>query len=128
MPTYEYECQTCQRRADARRPVAERKMGPICCGAMMEQRIFTGRAFVAPDATFEGYRCVATGQTITSETERKKVMKENDLIDARELPDPDWKQMEADRNDFHDEAAKPIEVPDELRDAMVREGHQDMLD
>ncbi len=128
MPTYEYQCQTCLKRYEAVRRVADRKNGPICdCGDKTEQRIFTGRAFVAPDWNFEGYKCVATGKTITSARERTRVMKENDLVDAREYPAPDWDQMAEERDEFHEVAAKPVPVPEELKDAMVREGHGDLL-
>jgi putative FmdB family regulatory protein len=127
MPTYSYECQKCGTRAEAVRPISEHKNGPMCCGSMMEQRI-TAVAFSCPAADFEGYRCVATGQVITSEAQRQRVMKENDLADARDFPAPDFEQMREDERKFKEQASKPQEVPVDLKRAMLREGHGHMLD
>ena len=127
MPTYTYECQTCLRQTTGVRRIADRHNAPVCdCGDKTELRI-TPTAFTCPAADFDGYRCVATGQEITSEAQRKRVMKENDLVDAREFPQPDFQQMEAERAEFHQEAEKPMAVPAELREAMTREGKADLL-
>lgn len=123
MPTYEYECQNCKKRHTAVRTVASRKDGPLCCSAPAEQRIFH-----SPPATyrqFEPYRCVATGQTITSRRQRNQVMKENDLVDMREFGEPDWDQVADERTQFHKEANAPL--PQDLQDAVKREGLDSIL-
>jgi hypothetical protein len=88
----------------------------------------TPTAFTCPAADFEGYRCVATGQYIDSEATRQRVMKENDLADARDFPAPDFEQMREDERKFKEQASKPLEVPADLKRAMHREGHGHMLD
>ena len=128
MPTYTYECQTCLRHTTGVRRIADRHNSPVCdCGDKTELRI-TPTAFSCPAADFDGYRCVATGQEITSEAQRKRVMRENDLVDAREFPEPDFEQLEHDQAVFRKEAEKPIEVSAELQDAMKREGHGALLE
>ena len=127
MPKYVYTCASCFRETEGIRRIADRHKSPVCdCGSKTNLTI-TATAFVCPAADFTGYRCVATGQEITSESQRKRVMKENGLVDAREFPEPDFHQMEAERAEFHQEAEKPMAVPAELREAMTREGKADLL-
>ena len=127
MPKYVYTCASCFRETEGIRRIADRHKSPVCdCGSKTNLTI-TATAFVCPAADFTGYRCVATGQEITSERQRKEVMKEHGLADAREFGTPDWDQLEQDRGAFHREAEKPMEAPAELRDALKREGKADLL-
>lgn len=118
---YEYLCTVCKTRHTAERTIRERNNGPMCCGQQTEKRIFTA---VKPSETWGGwtmgYKCVATGKEITSPAQRKQVMKENGLADARDFPAPDWDKLEQDRKEVHESAAQPL--PADLQEAIKREG------
>lgn len=125
MPTYTYQCPTCLRESTGIRRIADRHNGPVCdCGTPQELMI-TACGFVAPDWNFEGYKCVATGKEINSESERKQVMAENGLADAREFGEPDFDQMKEDRKAMHDSANAPL--PADLEAAIKREGLDNIL-
>lgn len=125
MPTYQYQCPTCLKESTGIRRIADRHNAPTCdCGTPQQLKIVPC-GFVAPDWNFEGYKCVATGKTVNSESERKQIMKDNGLADARDYPAPDFAQMEADRKEFHQQAEKPM--PQDLQDAIKREGLDTIL-
>ena len=71
------------------------------------------------------YKCVATGQNITSAKQRREIMVRNGLSDAREfnVPRPGELQEQADR--VKQSAAQPL--PPELTEAMAREGLDSIL-
>lgn len=126
MPTYTYTCQVCGETLTRIRRIADRHNPVQCtCGQAMDFRV-TACGFVAPDWNFEGYKCVATGQEITSDRQRTQVMKENGLVDAREFGEPDFEQLDEDRTRMHDKVASP-DIPQDLQDAMKREGLDDLL-
>ena len=110
---YEYECQACKKRATAVRSVADRHNGPECCDQVMEKRIFTAGQFSIH--LFEGYKCVASGEKVTSQSQRDYLMDKNGWADAREF------------NSVPKQEQAQQEVPKELADAMHREGHADLL-
>jgi hypothetical protein len=85
----------------------------------MEQRIFSAQRAIVPEWDVN-YRCVATGQNVTSQRQRKRLMKEHGLVDAREFPAPDWGEAEVKREEFHQVANTPL--PKDLQVAMKREG------
>lgn len=125
MPLYEYECQVCLSRQSRQRSIAERNRGPYCCDLMMEKRIFTPTMAEFPEWDVN-YRCVATGQEVTSQRQRKQIMAKHDLADARDFdiaPDPE--RMAQEVAEVH--ASAKQEIPADLRDAMQREGHADLL-
>jgi len=73
------------------------------------------------------YRCMATGQPVTSARQRKRILDEHGLADAREFGTPDFNQMADDSRKVQEDARKPVDIPDDLRDAMNLEGHGDLL-
>lgn len=125
---YEYQCKQCKRTTEAVRKLADRENGPECehCEIQMEQVILTAPYSVPPVWNIS-YKCQATGQVITSMRQRQRIMDENGLMDARELGEPDWDSMAQESINVKESAAKPIDVPPDLKDAMIREGHGDLL-
>ena len=119
---YEYECQTCFQKIEARRTIAEMNDCPQCpkCGGDSEKRIFTPSMNEWPEWDVN-YKCIATGEEITSMAQRKRVMKENGLVDCAEFNPPDFDKLAEQQEEFLREAHKEQEVPEELAEAMVRE-------
>ena len=125
MPTYTYQCPTCLKESTGVRRIADRHDSPTCdCGDVTSLKIVPC-GFVSPDWNFEGYKCVATGQEITSDKQRTQVLKDNGLADAREFGEPDFDQMKEDRQAMHDSANAP--VPADLEAAIKREGLDNIL-
>jgi hypothetical protein len=89
----------------------------------MERHIFT--APVTTYTPFEGYKCLATGETVTSERQRKSLMAEHGLVDSREVAPPDFQKMEQEVKEVHESANAPL--PAELTAAMKREGLDNLL-
>ncbi len=123
MPRYEYECQVCKFRHEAVRRIEDRRRGPICCGSPAEQRIF--HSAPATYRQMEPYKCPATGQVVTSSAQRKRILKEHNLADAREFPAPNWEEMKEKRVEMHESANAP--VPQDLDRAIKREGLDSIL-
>ena len=126
---YEYQCNSCAGTTEGIRKMDDRDLLPTCqvCGILMDRRILTAPSVNFSGLNIEAYQCVATGEVITSMTQRDQLLKKNGLVDCREFPDPDWEKMDSDHAAFHEQANKPVDIPDELREAMVREGHADLL-
>ena len=120
---YEYECQICQHRTTAIRSLADRKKSPECCGGLMEQRIFTAPRVNYTE--FQAYQCVASGEEVTNQAQRDYLMDKNDWAPAEEFGAPDHEQLEEQSARVHESARQ--EVPAELRESMLREGHSDLL-
>lgn len=121
---YEYECTECKSRATAQRKMKDRNRGPECCGQMMEKRIFTATMAEFPEWNVS-YKCVATGEEITSQAQRKRIMKERDLIDARDLGTPDFDALHQESINVKESASKPL--PADLQAAIKREGLDGIL-
>lgn len=87
MPLYAFRCQTCQAEQDAYLPVAELDTGaPECPGhGQMRQYLTPTMIAVQPDCHFV---CSATEQPVTSHRQRRNIMAEHRLLDARELDYP----------------------------------------
>jgi putative FmdB family regulatory protein len=123
---YQYACNTCESRAEVHRSIANRNSGPTChCGAgQMEKRIFTPSMVAMPDWNMS-YRDPSTKEIVTSEAGRQDMMKRHGLMDAREMDTPSFSDMREEHKEFHAVANK--EAPDDLKRAMVKEGHGDLL-
>ena len=126
---YEYACKTCHKQTTARRRIKDRYKGPICCNEPMEKHIFTPGM---PNGTWGDhsmhYKCVATGQEITSARQRADIMERNGLSDAREFDQPHPEQLQEMSDRAKASAAQPDpELPPELKDAMKREGLDSIL-
>jgi putative FmdB family regulatory protein len=115
MPVYEYQCVKCGHVEDAVRRIADRDNGPLCedCSIKMGKLILTPpRGFVTANLD---YRCVATGQNVSSWAQRNRIMDEHELMDVRELDPPDWDQMAQDSSAMQELADTPEpELPDEV--------------
>jgi putative FmdB family regulatory protein len=124
---YEYQCVMCGNTTEGIRRMKDRDNCPTCdaCGILMQRTILTPPAFKAPIWNIDPYKCIATGETITSMKQRARIMEENDLVDAREFGEPDFDKMGEDREEFHKKAKQ--EIPPDLEEAMTREGHADLL-
>lgn len=83
MPIYEFRCAACGGSQDCFKHIAERDDAPACaCGAP------TTRALSAPMVSIPAnlsYQCPVTGQAVSSERQRDRIMKENRLIDANDF-------------------------------------------
>jgi hypothetical protein len=90
----------------------------------MEQRILTAPSMNFPPWDIN-YKCVASGEEVTSMRQRKRILDENGWVDARECIDPP-KDFETGIQS-RPELPKPESVPEELREAMVREDLGHML-
>jgi hypothetical protein len=125
---YEYMCETCGRREEAVRTVAQMLDGPVCCLAVMTKKIFTPgmRPFVASE---ESYQCVATGQKVTSSRQRRYILDKHELADVREFGDHDPAELARESAQMEDMKVNgvPQEVPAELKEAMIRENLGDLL-
>lgn len=84
MPTYTYQCKSgCEVITTEFKRISEyNKICPKCqsCGGETS-RVILGAPAIATQSSI-GYKCVATGETITSHTQRKEVMRRHDLVDA----------------------------------------------
>lgn len=116
MPLYSYHCPECQGELDEMRRLAESDApGPLCCGAPMTKRI------TAPMVTvraFENYRCPMSGEVVQSFRRRDYLMKQNNVVDAREF-EGHWKRTQAKRD--AERAAVKAEY-DALPDAVKKAG------
>lgn len=79
MPLYSYRCQQCNRTEEAHRSIAERHNGPECHGKM--------QLFIVPPQKYidhmrDGYRCIVTGEYVTSRRRRREIMKEQNIVEA----------------------------------------------
>lgn len=81
MPTYSYKCSDCENVTERVQSVSQYNNCPKCkCGGDTRLVILTApKGFVQSDIA---YKCVATGETITSRRQRREVMKRHDLVDA----------------------------------------------
>lgn len=82
MPLYEFKCETCKKHRDVLRRMADSSLpGPECCGRATA-RVYTPQLInVGEDIR---YRCPVTGQDIQSDRQRKRVLDEHGLVDARD--------------------------------------------
>ena len=93
---YEYRCAHCGREDEKHNTIAERKTNaPDCCGAKMEQHFRTPPRAVYVQAWDDNYKCVATGEVVTSRRKRAEVMARHDLVDGNDFPPPTAEQDSA---------------------------------
>lgn len=84
MPIYLFKCPTCGQAQDAFLHIADRDTSaPECCGSQSERQVTACMIFVPQ---FEAHKSVITGEVITSERQRQRMMAENRLIDANDFP------------------------------------------
>jgi hypothetical protein len=125
---YEYKCVTCHKKATATRPMKDRHIGPICCNEPMEKHIFTPGM---PNGSWGDhslhYKCVATGENITSAKQRSDIMERNGLSDAREFDQPDPGALQQEHDEVYASANAETDLPPELTEAMAREGLDNIL-
>ena len=94
MPLYSYHCPACGDEVDEMRRLAESDApGPLCCGAPMPKRITAPMVAVK---AFENYRCPMSGEVVQSFRRRDYLMKQNNVVDAREF-EGHWQRVEAKR-------------------------------
>ncbi len=78
MPLYEYECETCQKRQDAWRKIADRMYSPLCCGQNTKQvynyHVRTFKEYVDENITGDP-------TVVSSEKQRQKLLKQNGLTE-----------------------------------------------
>lgn len=81
MPTYLYHCPHCGSETEEYNSIAERHThAPVCCDAQMGIRPQASYGFVA--GRWDAYKCVATGQVISSKRQRAEVLGRAGLVDA----------------------------------------------
>lgn len=122
MPLYTYRCEACGGRMTATRKIADRHAAPDCCGPT---HLVITAVGVIPPAWNVSYFCQALGQPITSMRQRQQIMKERDLVDARELGSPNWERMQEQATAV--KAAAQDDLPQELERAMHRQGLANVL-
>ena len=79
MPIYEYRCPECGETFERLRPVHKRRMGPLCntCKVPSVRRVESFRAI-----TFEPYFDEGLGCDVTSASEKRRILREENLIEA----------------------------------------------
>ena len=92
MPIYAFRCDQCGRDQDQFARVADRDANPpACCGASMGRRLTAPMVFVS---NLEAYQCPLSGEVVTSSRRRADLMKEHDVVDARDYKDA-WARKRA---------------------------------
>lgn len=81
MPTYDYRCPKCEKKAVEYRTVENRHFGPLCsCGSQME-KVISAPSMVVPD--IQPYKAVAGDQRwITSRSQHRQFLRENNLVEV----------------------------------------------
>lgn len=104
---YLYRCRECGSERELFNRVSEcESNAPECCGAKQAIRIQPVMGFVQPDVH---YKCVVTGQGVTSHRQRRNIMAEKNLIDANDFKP---EQAAARAKKIHDEnAALAAQLP-----------------
>lgn len=116
MPIYTYHCPSCGRDQDQFARVDDRDANaPACCGASM------GRKLSAPMVQVPGgdvsYKCPMTGQVVKSMRQRKYLMEQNGVVDARDFKDT-WAKSEAKKQADKAEAKAYYDsLPDKVKKA-----------
>lgn len=85
MPTYNYKCHKCGKETTKINRMSENKTGaPFCCSTQMKQTITPQTMGLEPMGAkeFQAYPCPHSGELVTSEKNRKAIMKKHDLIEA----------------------------------------------
>lgn len=121
MPLYEFKCDICGNSHDVLRPMRDSSLpGPDCCGATT-RRVYTPQLInVGEDVR---YRCPVTGKTIQSDRQRRRVLDEHGLVDARDYASV-WARNQQKERDERAEAAKYYSnLPD-----VVKATAQDAID
>lgn len=90
MPLYVYECSDCGRRYERTLKVDERYTGgPTCCHGNVKI-VPQAPRFIMGAAQFEAYKCPVTDQTVTTQRQRREIMKEHDLIEQPQIKSGEW--------------------------------------
>jgi hypothetical protein len=82
MPLYPYRCTECGAEEDAFNSVSNRESGAPECHGKMVPYIVPVRGHVAENCH---YVCPQTGQQVTSWRQRKNILAEHNLVDARDI-------------------------------------------
>lgn len=90
MPLYTYQCAQCGRVEDAMRRMSDRANGPACCGETMPQKIVAPmvQAQILGGGSCPGYKCVVTGEYVTSRKRRREIMAQHNLIEKGDSKPP----------------------------------------
>lgn len=111
MPLYTYRCAECGAERDEFNRIDDRHASaPSCaaCAVQMAMVISPVRGSVQGDCN---YRCPATGKVITNHAQRRNVMAEAGLVDARDLtPSFVVRKAKERRDELRREAAK-LDIP-----------------
>ena len=90
MPLYEVKCNTCGKRDEVFRRVAEIDDMPVCCGEKMERQLSAPQ--IQPE--IQPYKSMATGDIIDSRTKHKRHLKERGLVEIGDQHEAHQKQLE----------------------------------
>ena len=88
MPIYKYRCPNCSTTQDAIRKIADRVNAPECPDCKIPtKQILTADSMpqlnpiILGGGTYQGYECPVSGEYVTSRRDRKRIMKEHDLVE-----------------------------------------------
>lgn len=117
---YDYLCMNCGHQEERHNKIDERKTNaPVCCGEPMNIVIL--KAPMGFVDNMEAYKCVATGEVITSRRQRRYVMEKGDYIDANDFKKtPEQRRAEKAKKQAELKAIRD-EIPAELQAAMKTE-------
>lgn len=126
MPLYLYECPECHSRTEATNRMAERHTHAPVCGknathGQMGIRLTPNLGHVQQDCS---YRCPVTRQWVTSNRQRRNIMAEHRLADARDIK-PEHVQAAFDKADR--QKAESRELISKLRKDLTT-GHDRPID
>ena len=82
MPIYVTQCDTCGKREDVFRTIAEYKSLPTCCGQMVEKVITAPMVM----ADCQPFKSIVDGSIINSNAGRRDHMKRHNLIELGNEP------------------------------------------
>jgi putative FmdB family regulatory protein len=83
LPLYTYACPKCGTETTEFNTVANRAVGPMCCGSVTEKTLSAANlGVVLGGGSFQGYKCPVTDQWVTSRKQRRNIMAEHNLIEA----------------------------------------------
>jgi putative FmdB family regulatory protein len=85
MPTYEFECEYCERQREEVLTIEQRHDAPFCCGHRMARIITAPR--INPDiAPYQAVGGDMAGKYITSRKEHREFLKRNRLVEVGNEP------------------------------------------
>lgn len=83
MPTYNYQCETCDSIFEEIKPISKMKDSPVCCGVHTKQIILSAPAIDAQflgSAANPGYVSPLSGKFIDSSRARNNEMREHNVV------------------------------------------------